>query len=76
MRLVQALNHQTLIKLLQFCHSKGINMKIKKLVSKNRDPNWQILRDKGSSGASGSHKNKRHEELQSNIKHKKDLITD
>lgn len=50
-------------------------MKAKELVSKNRDPNWKTLRDKGSSGSSGAHKDKRNAELQGKVKHKKDFIS-
>jgi hypothetical protein len=49
-------------------------MRAKDFVVKKRDPNWQTLQAKRTSGAAGSHKDSKRSEKQGDVKHKKDLI--
>lgn len=41
---------------------------------KQRDPNWRTMQAKGTSGASGEHKDKKKDQKVGNVKHKKDMI--
>ena len=50
-------------------------MRAKEFTVKHRDPNWKTLQAKRSSGAAGTHKDKKKADKQGDIKHKKDLIS-
>ena len=41
---------------------------------KQRDPNWQTMQAKSTSGAGGEHKDRKRAEKQGDVKHRKDLI--
>lgn len=41
---------------------------------KQRDPNWQTMQAKATSGAAGEHKDRKRAEKQGDVKHRKDLI--
>jgi len=48
-------------------------MRAKEFELKHRDPNWKTLQAKRTSGASGSHKDKKQAEKQGETKHKKPI---
>jgi hypothetical protein len=48
-------------------------MKAKEFNIKKRDPNWQTMQAKGTSGAAGKHKDKKKAAKQGEVKHKKQV---
>jgi hypothetical protein len=55
--------------------SRGHKIVAKKLAQiQRRDPNWEILQAKRSSGASGEHTDKKRADKMGDVKHKKDKI--
>jgi len=51
---------------------ESVDTKLK--ISKQRDPNWKTMQSKATSGAGGSHKDRKYAEKKGDVKHKKDKI--